>query len=178
MLKSLGKYSVPAMIVGKTSEIKFAIIDSDIPLLMSKKTMKEMKMRIDLEKDTSSVWGVTIDLKTTESGHYLLPLLGDAEEVNIAWVFAINLETISEKEKLKQMKKLHMQFGHTPKDKFIRFMKDANVWNDSLERHLDRVISGCKGCMILKRRPDKPVVSLPMDSTFNEKVAIDLREVR
>lgn len=85
MLKSLGKYSVPAMIVGKTSEIKFDITDSDIPLLMSKKTMKEMKMRIDLEKDTSSVWGVTIDLKTTESGHYLLPLLGDAEEVGLCY---------------------------------------------------------------------------------------------
>ena len=178
MLRSLGKYSVPAMIAGKTCSIEFDIINSDIPLLMSKKAMKTMKMRIDLEKDTACVWGVTIDLKTTESGHYLLPLLGDAEEVNIAWVFAINLETISEKEKLKQMKKLHKQFGHTPKDKFIRFMKDANVWNYSLEKHLDTVINGCKGCMILKRRPHKPVVSMPMASTFNEKVAIDLKEVR
>ena len=69
-------------------------------------------------------------------------MLGDAEVVNITWVFAIDLETISEKEKLKQMKKLHMQFGHTPKDKFIRFMKDANVWNESIEKHLERVISG------------------------------------
>ena len=32
--------------------------------------------------------------------------------------------------------------------------------------------------MILKRRPYKPVVSMPMASTFNEKVAIDLKEVR
>ena len=79
---------------------------------------------------------------------------------------------------MKQMKKVHRQFGHTPKDKFMRFIKDANVWNDSLEKHLDTVISGCKGCIILKRRPDKPVVSLPMTSTFNEKVAIDLKEVR
>ena len=49
MLRSLRKYSIPAMIGGKTSEIKFDIIDSDIPLLMSKKSMKEMKMRINLE---------------------------------------------------------------------------------------------------------------------------------
>ena len=76
------------------------------------------------------------------------------------------------------MKKVHRQFGHTPKDKFMRFIKDANVWNDSLEKHLDTVIRGCKGCIILKRRPDKPVISLPMTSTFNEKVAIDLKEVR
>ena len=86
-----------------------------------------------------SMWGISLDQRITESGDYLLPLLGDAEEANIAWVFAINLENISEQEKLKQMKKLHNQFGHTPRDKFIRFMNHANVWNDSLEKPLDTV---------------------------------------
>ena len=81
---------MPAMIAGKTCDIEFDIIDSDIPLLMTKKAMR--KMRIDI---VCGVWGVNIDLKTTLSGHYLLPLLGDADEVNIAWVFAINMETIS-----------------------------------------------------------------------------------
>ena len=178
MLRSLGHYSVPAMVAGKSCVIDFDLIDSDIPLLMSKKAMKKMKMRIDLEKDTACIWGTTVELKTTNSGHYLLSLLGDAEEVNIAWVLAINLEILSEKEKLKQMKKLHKQFGHTPKAKFVTFMKDANVWHESLEKHLDMIISECRGCLILKRRPDKPVVSMPMASTFNEKVAIDLKEVR
>ena len=178
MLRSLGRYSVPAMVAGKSWVIDFDIIDSDIPLLMSKGDMKKMKMKIDLEKDTASVWGISVDLKTTNSGHYLLPLLGEAEEVNIAWVLAIDLKSISEKEKLKHMKKLHRQFGHTPKEKFVTFMKDANVWDESLGKHLDTVINECKGCLILKRRPDKPIVSLPMASTFNEKVAIDLKEVR
>merc|ERR1719233_1279170 len=83
MLRSLGKYSVPAVIAGMKCNIEFDVINSDIPLLLSKKAMKAMKMRIDLDKDTACVWGVTIDLKTAESGHYLLPLLGDSEEVNI-----------------------------------------------------------------------------------------------
>ena len=178
MLNSLGKYTVPVVIAGKRCMIEFDIIDSDIPLLMSKSAMKKMKMKINLENDTVDIWGTTLELETTNSGHYLLPLLGETEEVNISWVLAVDFETISEKEKYHQMKKLHKQFGHTPKDKFIAFMKDAKAWNKSLEKHLDRVMDTCKGCLILKRNPDKPAVSLPMASSFNEKVAIDLKEVR
>ena len=176
MLSSLGKYTVPVVIAGKSCLIEFDIIDSDIPLLMSKNAMK--KMKINLENDTIDIWGATLELETTNSGHYLLPLLGEAEEINIAWVYAVDFETISEREKFQKMKKLHRQFGHTPKDKFIAFMKDAKAWNSSLEKHLDRVVDSCKGCLILKRNPDRPAVSMPMASSFNEKVAIDLKEVR
>ena len=42
-LRSLGKYSVPAVIGGKNCNIEFDVIDSDIPLLLSKKAMKAMK---------------------------------------------------------------------------------------------------------------------------------------
>ena len=66
MMRSLGKYSVPAVIAGKNCNIEFDMIDSDTPLLLSKIAMKAMDIRIDLGKDTACVWGVTIDLKTTE----------------------------------------------------------------------------------------------------------------
>ena len=65
MLRSLGRYSVPAMVAGRNWVIDFDIIDSDIPLLMSKGDMKQMKMKIDLigereaeahEKATQAVW--------------------------------------------------------------------------------------------------------------------------
>ena len=35
------------------------------------------------------------------------------------------------------MVKLHRQFGHTLKDKFIVFMKDAGVLHSGLEMHLE-----------------------------------------
>ena len=75
------------------------------------------------------------------------------------------------------MTKLHKQFGHTKKEKFITFMKDANVWHSELEEHLTKIIDSCRGCMILKRSPDRPVVSMPMAKSFNEKLAIDLKEI-
>ena len=81
MLSSLGWYSIPVIIAGKNGTIDLDIIDSDIPLLLSKKAMKKMKMKINLEDDTVDIWGRRIDLFTTSSGHYCLSLLGDAEEV-------------------------------------------------------------------------------------------------
>ena len=177
-LPSLGCYTIPVVVAGKNGTIDLDIIDSDIPLLLSKKAMKGMKMKINMEDDTVDVWGKRVDLTTTSSGHYCISLLGDAEEVDVAWVLSVDLATLSKPEQLKMMTKLHKQFGHTPKDKFITFMKDANVWHSELEEHLDKIIENCRGCLILKRNPDKPVVSMPMAKNFNEKVAIDLKEIK
>ena len=177
-LPSLGLYTIPVVIAGKNGTIDLDVIDSDIPLLLSKKAMKEMKMKINLEDDTVDVWGKRLDLITTSSGHYCLSLLGDAEEINVAWVLSVDLATLSKPEQMKMMRKLHKQFGHTPKEKFITFLKDANAWHAGLEEHLDKIIDNCKGCLILKRNPDKPVVGMPMAKNFNEKVAIDLKEIK
>jgi hypothetical protein len=103
---------------------------------------------------------------TTSSGHYCIPLTRkrsqDEIEQILAMILAVNLEDIPEKEQYKWMVKLHKQFGHTPKDKFVTFMKDARVWHLGLEKHLDRIIQGCEGFFKRQRNPDKPVVCLQM----------------
>ena len=42
-----------------------------------------------------------------------------------------DFKTISETKNFKHIKKLDMQFSHTPKYKFITFMKDAQALNES-----------------------------------------------
>ena len=39
---------------------------------------------------------------------------------------------------------------------------------------IDNIIDNCEGCIKRKRNPDRPAVSMPMATSFNEKVAIDL----
>ena len=73
------------------------------------------------------------------------------------------------------MNKLHKQFGHYSKSKFILFMKDAKADYPEMEKHIDEIIEKCEGCLIQKRKPDKPVVLMPMAREFNEKLAIDLK---
>lgn len=175
-LKSEGKYFLPAVIAGMEVELEVDYVDSDIPLLLSKKAMKKAGMVIDMRDDTVTAFGKKTKLVTTSSGHYCIPLSRRSTQEEVDQILAVNLVEIPDKEQYKWMVKLHKQFGHTPKDKFIVFMKDARVWHDGLEKHLDRIIQGCEGCIQRQRNPDRPVVCLPMANSFNEKVAIDLKK--
>ena len=150
------------MIAETDVEIEVDYIEYDIPLLLSKKAMKKSGMLIDMRDDTVTAYGKKGKLVTTSSGHYCIPLSRKSSQDEIEQILAVNLEDIAEKERYKWMVKLHKQFGHTPKDKFVAFMKDARVWHDALEKHLDRISQGCEGCIKRQRNPDKPVVCLPM----------------
>ena len=178
-LPSEGRYLVPATLAGTSVTIGLDVIDSDIPLLLSKQAMKKACMNIDLQNDVATAFGKEEKLITTSCGHYCMPLLGDANdgiEKVVKDVLAIDLESAAEKDQMEAMEKLHKQFGHTSKEKFVNFMKDAKAWHDGLEKHLDHIISKCVGCIKKKRNPAKPVVGLPMAREFNEKVAIDLKK--
>ena len=50
------------------------ILESEIPLLMSRTIMKKMKMVIDLKDDTALVEGKKVNLITTKSSIYVMPL--------------------------------------------------------------------------------------------------------
>ena len=108
-----------------------------------------------------------------------MPLLSEVykEEDDIAWVLAVDLVSLSSKEQLKLMNKLHKQMGHHTREKFLNLLNDANAWYPEAEEDFDRIIDDCEGCLLLKRNPDRPVVSMPMASHFNEKVAMDLKNL-
>ena len=74
MVDSMRKVVIPCYINNKRSIIETDIVKCDIPLLMSHKSMKKGKMIIDFGSDILKVGNEKVDLKKTESGHYLLPL--------------------------------------------------------------------------------------------------------
>ena len=41
------------------------------------------------------------------------------------------------------MEKLHRQFGHASKNKFVTFMKDAKAWHEDLDKHLEKIMNNC-----------------------------------
>ena len=174
-LKSMGTYVIPITLAGKSGSLELDLIDSDIPLLMSKKAMKAARMKINLDNDTVEVLGSEVDLLTTSSGHYCLPLTGVSEEDNFDWILSIDLTKLSEKDQFKSMVKLHKQFGHHTTETFIKLMKNAKSYYPGAERHLDKIRGDCEGCLIGGRNRDRPVVGMPMASEFNEKLAIDLK---
>lgn len=182
VLKSIARYTIPAEIGENSVMIDLEVIESDIPLLLSKPAMKRAKMKIDLEDDSAIILGKKVALDTTSAGHYVIPLLtrNDKRELNDDQVFeveevlAIDLLNSSSEEKKKALEKLHKQFGHRPKDSFVSLLKSAETWSPEMSHLVDEIIDNCEGCIKRKRNPDRPVVSMPMASEFNEKVAIDL----
>ena len=91
------------------------------------------------------------------------------------FLLVTNFKNGTRAEQKKGMVKLHRQFGHMPRERFIGFLKSTGVeWHPEMEQDLKENIEGCVGCIQRKRNPDLPAVAMPMATRFNEKVTIDL----
>ena len=73
-LKSDGEFRLPAEIAGKEVRIKTYVVQSDIPLLLSRNTMKTAGVKMDLENDTATIFRKEVTLNLTASGHYSVPI--------------------------------------------------------------------------------------------------------
>ena len=72
--QSIESVTFPCVIAGKHVFIKTDVVDSDIPLLLSKSSMKQAQIKLDLLSDTAEIFGNTVILNSTTSGHYGLSL--------------------------------------------------------------------------------------------------------
>ncbi|CAC5357017.1 unnamed protein product [Mytilus coruscus] len=73
-LKSVGEYDLPMCMVGGQVKLKIGVVDSDIPLLLSRSAMKKEEVKMDLENDTAIIIGKEVSLNLTSSGHYCIPI--------------------------------------------------------------------------------------------------------
>ena len=171
-------YELPIRISGENMKISVDIVKSDIPLLISKGDMKKMGMTIDLKNDRCFMNGKPVDLGVTTAGHYTVDLLSDqiAKKDQILTVMQlVDLEKGTDKEQIAILNKIHRQMGHRPKRIFMQTLKEADKWQNKFSPMIDKIIDGCEGCILRKRAPDRPVVSYPMSSDFNQVVSMDIK---
>lgn len=71
---SLKCITLPCSIGGIKGNIKTDVVDCNIPLLLSKKSMKKANVVLNFGSDQVTINGSRMDLKTSSSGHYLLPI--------------------------------------------------------------------------------------------------------
>ena len=109
------KVKLPAMIGKKSVSITTDVVESDIPMLLSRKSMKKANTRINFKDDTVNMFDIKQKMILTNLGHYAVPL---TESQNI-------LETVQsgnakvvlhadamEGDKKKMAQKLLSQFFH------------------------------------------------------------------
>ena len=72
-------------------------------------------------------------------------------------------------------KKLHFQFNHPSSEKLIKLLKDGGHGHQDLIKEVKLLPEKCLICIKRQKPPLRPVVCLPMASTFNEVLAVDLK---
>ena len=93
-IRSIEKLEIPCNIAGKKTTILVDVIDSDIPLLLSKPDMQYLGFRLNMENNTLEVDGRVTELDTTSSGHYYLPVNNCEIEETILMSKEMLLETL------------------------------------------------------------------------------------
>lgn len=71
---SLRRVTLPCRIGNTSGTIVTDVVSCNIPLLLSKRSMKKAKMLLNFDTDQVKVCGDIIDLNSSSSGHYLLPI--------------------------------------------------------------------------------------------------------
>ena len=168
--KSEAEYDIPVYLAGTRMIMRTDVVDTDVPLLFSKSFMKKNGFVIDLVNDAAIVHGKKVLLNSTSSGHYCLPLSKEND------VYVVDLENVRTGDLKKTLWHLHRQFAHPIRDKFVDLLKDANSWKEEYEPVLDIIYHECNRCKEFARTPSRPVVGFSMASSFNEKVAMDLKQ--
>ena len=135
--------------------------------------MKKHGFILNMKNDTLEVEDRRVELDTTSSGHYYLPLKQCEVEVEEV---CMSMEDKSFNEKFKIVTKLHRQFAHPSAKNLKAFLKSAGHLDDDTSQIVDNISAECETCKRYKKTPPTPVISLPPATRFNEVITMDSKK--
>ena len=78
---------------------------------------------------------------------------------------------------LKNIEKLHKQFGHCKSGKLISLLKNAGCKDKKLTKDVEDVVNACETCQRYGRAKVRPKGGLPHATDFNQALAFDLHQL-
>ena len=179
-LESLFRVVIPCMIGKSRVDISTDVVDSSIPLLLSKQAMKKCRTVLNFEKDSASILGESLPLSCSRSGHYYIPLKRPSKrtEESIVMFASVDLNQKTSGEKEKIALKLHRQFSHPSAEKLHSLVKAAGVDNNEFLKLIKEQNTKCDICIRYKKAEPRPIVGLPLSSRFNGAISMDLKEIK
>ena len=112
--------------------IQTDIVESDIPLLLSRSAMKRAAIKLDLVNDIAVIMGKEVALNLTSSDHYCISF-DKSEVVPVENVCAVKLDVLNRNDRFKTLLKLHRHFARPPMKRLIALLTDAGVWKEEYE---------------------------------------------
>ena len=195
-MKSIKTVILPVNIAGHDLLISTDVVHADIPLLISLTSVKRAQMIINFQTDEAVIFGRSIKLQKTSTGHYSLPLkagthkeginiydenIGNKITVKEGFEFdemercLVAIDSDDDEERRKALKKLHEQMGHLPIEELI---KNSGKWTPEMKNVITNIESNCSTCKLYAKTPPKPVVALSRAQKFNEVLSVDLKKWR
>ena len=180
-IQSMRQVCIPVKIGSMDVMLETDIIDRDIPLLLSRESMKKAGMTLYFEHDTAVIFGTPVHLTVTKSGHYTLPLTRPVQLMahqKVSRNVKFTLEVSASQSKHETALKLHRQFAHAPVSRIVALLNAAGEpWasDSALKQSLENVAVNCGTCKAYGKAKSRPVVGLPLANRFQETVALDLK---
>ena len=175
---ALKKVLLPIKINNVDLLLETEVVSSNVPLLLSKDTMKRARAKMCFEEDKIELFGEEQSMICTSSGHYAIPIVKNDLEIkshstqNSSLVLLANIEN---KDKKAIARKLHTQFSHPTPQRLIKLIENSGVEDKELKNEIQNVSNNCDICKRYKRSSPKPIVTFPLASQFNETIAMDLK---
>ena len=170
---------IPALIGQKKVFIETDVVNKDIPLLLSKTSMKNANTELNFRDDTVTMLDQKVDLNVTRSGHYTISIGRNKQIIDkLKRNEKVNITLLASKDmSYKDMAiKLHRQFGHRSAGTIIKLLKAAGKDDMELKNEIIKITKKCDICKVYKKVSPRPVVGLPIATVFNECVAMDLKK--
>ena len=176
------KATIPAQIAQTNCSIEVEIIDTDIPLLLSKPCLQKADTVLDLKNDKVKMFNKNVDFKLSSNGHYPVNILpndvshfheteqilileqctSEAEKIKISTKIHRQFEQYtSEAEKIKISTKIHRQFGHTFPDNMKPLLTKSKLLHQKISTLVDKIYKGCNTSIYMRPTP-KPVASVKL----------------
>jgi transposase InsO family protein len=176
---------IPGIIGSKHVTIEENVVNNDIPLLLSRNSMKKANMIVDFNTDKAVLFGEEVSLHSTKCGHYCLPLtprvrcqLSPKSMKNFVLHVSEEFKKLPRKEKKQKAFKLHQQFAHPSEERLVKLLKESKGFKEDKEllELIKEVTEECQVCKKFTKPKPRPIVGMPLAREFNEVVCMDLFE--
>jgi len=185
--KSLAKVNIPVNIGGVKDHILSDVVECEIPLLLSKPSMKAANCTLDFAKDKMTMNGREIHLQQTSNGHYCIPLtpkqsvhVDNPTNTKIALTIVDSEMKSKSNSDIENMAlKLHKQFGHpVDSNKLKRLLKEAGISDTRVNNSIEKVTEECDTCNRYRKAKSRPIVSFALSQSVNDCLAMDLKFIK
>ena len=168
---------IPVQLGSQKFKLISSVVECDVPLLLSRVSLKRADATIDFKSDELWIAGDKIEVKESKSGHLCVPLITRNVKQTVKQVmFSCPLQKDDDdKANITKIEKLHKQFAHPTAEKLKELIRNSGVVDKKIFKIVDAVTDKCDTCKRFKRPPLRPVVSMPLASEFNEVVALDIK---